>query len=86
MDLEKYRSLFVDEANDHLVEMSRALTALESGASRHDIDEAIDTLFRMAHSIKGMAASLAYDSVSSACASARRLDGAVARERGPTRR
>ncbi len=65
MDLEKYRRLFVDEANDHLVEMSRALTALEGGASRQDIDEAIDTLFRMAHSIKGMAASLDYDSVSS---------------------
>lgn len=65
MDLEKYRRLFVDEANDHLVEMSRALTALEAGGSRRDTDEAIDTLFRMAHSIKGMAASLDYDAVSS---------------------
>ena len=65
MKLEKYRRLFVDEANDHLVEMSQALTALEGGAPRHETDEAIDTLFRMAHSIKGMAASLDYDSVSS---------------------
>ncbi len=64
MDLEKYRRLFVEEANDHLIEMSGALTALEAGPSRQDADEAIDTLFRMAHSIKGMAASLDYDSVS----------------------
>ena len=65
MDLEKYRRLFVEEANDHLVEMSGALTALEGGPSRQEADEAIDTLFRMAHSIKGMAASLDYASVSS---------------------
>ena len=65
MDLEKYRRLFVEEANDHLIEMSGALTALEGGPSRQAADEAIDTLFRMAHSIKGMAASLDYASVSS---------------------
>ena len=64
MDLEKYRRLFVEEANDHMIEMSGALTALEGGPSRQAADEAIDTLFRMAHSIKGMAASLDYDSVS----------------------
>ena len=65
MDIEKYRRLFVDEANDHLVEMSQALTTLEGGAPRQETEEAIDTLFRMAHSIKGMAASLDYDAVSS---------------------
>jgi two-component system chemotaxis sensor kinase CheA len=65
MDLEKYRRLFVDEANDHLVEMSQALTTLEGGAPRQETEEAIDTLFRMAHSIKGMAASLDYGAVAS---------------------
>ena len=39
MDLEKYRRLFVEEANDHMIEMSRALTALEGGPSRQDADE-----------------------------------------------
>ena len=62
MDLNKYRALFVDEAADHLTEMSRALSALESDGS--DTREAVDTLFRMTHSIKGMAASLDYLSVS----------------------
>ena len=61
MDLEKYRRLFVDEATDHLGDMMRALTSLESGEGGSA--EAIDTLFRMAHSIKGMGASLDYESV-----------------------
>ena len=62
MDVEKYRRLFVEEASEHVAEMSGALTSLESrdGGSA---EGAIDTLFRMAHSIKGMAASLEYESV-----------------------
>jgi len=62
VDLKKYRQLFVDEASDHLAEMGRALAALESDGS--DSGESVDTLFRMTHSIKGMAASLDYLSVS----------------------
>jgi len=62
VDLNKYRQLFVDEATDHLAEMVRALSTLESGEG--DTAEAVDTLFRMTHSIKGMAASLDYLSVS----------------------
>ena len=64
MDLEKYRRLFVDEATDHLVEMSRALALLGEDTAAEARADAIDTLFRMAHSIKGMAASLDYDAVS----------------------
>ncbi|MFI5317651.1 MAG: Hpt domain-containing protein, partial [Myxococcota bacterium] len=63
MNLEKYRTLFVDEASDHLQEMARALSALAAGDE--PVAEAVDTLFRMAHSIKGMAASLDYDAASS---------------------
>jgi two-component system chemotaxis sensor kinase CheA len=63
LDLEKYRTLFVNEASDHLVEMGGALVTLEGGATGAAADEAVDLLFRMAHSIKGMAASLEYDSV-----------------------
>ena len=64
MNLEKYRLLFVDETTDHLTEMSRALGVLEEDPVPERAAEAIDTLFRMAHSIKGMAASLDYDAVS----------------------
>ena len=60
MDLAKYRALFLEEATDHLAEMSRALLVLEK---RPDESEAIDEVFRMAHSIKGMAGSLGYDAI-----------------------
>jgi len=57
MDLAKYRALFLEEATEHLADLSRALLALEKNAADA---EAIDLAFRMAHSIKGMAASLDY--------------------------
>ncbi len=43
--------------------MGRALAGLSAGDE--SVESAVDTLFRMAHSIKGMAASLDYDAVSS---------------------
>jgi two-component system chemotaxis sensor kinase CheA len=56
----KYRAVFVEEATEHLADISRALLELEKDAGR---SEAIDQIFRMAHSIKGMAASLEYGTV-----------------------
>lgn len=61
MDLEKYRNLFLEEGSEHLAEMSRALLALEKDPAS---EEALEVIFRMAHSIKSMAASLGYDSIS----------------------
>jgi chemotaxis protein histidine kinase CheA len=60
VDLVKYRALFLEEATEHLAEMSRACLALEKDP---ESAEAIDGVFRSAHSIKGMAASLDYESV-----------------------
>ncbi len=60
MDMTKYRAVFLEEATEHLSEMSGALLELEKDSGR---SEAIDLAFRMAHSIKGMAASLEYDSI-----------------------
>jgi len=60
MDLAKYRALFLEEATEHLAEMSRACLALEKDPAN---GEAIDLVFRMAHSIKGMAASLEFDGI-----------------------
>jgi two-component system chemotaxis sensor kinase CheA len=60
VDLAKYRNLFLEEATDHLAEMGRALLELEKDPGS---TEAIDLLFRMAHSIKGMAASLEYGAI-----------------------
>ena len=61
LDMAKYRRIFLEESADHLAEISRALLDLEKEMG--DV-EAIDTIFRMAHSIKSMAASLGYDPVS----------------------
>ena len=60
MDMAKYRQVFIEESTEHLAEMSSALLGLEKDLAD---GEAIDLVFRMAHSIKGMAASLEYDSV-----------------------
>jgi two-component system chemotaxis sensor kinase CheA len=60
VDLAKYRALFLEEATEHLAEMSRACLALEKEPAN---GEAIDLVFRMAHSIKGMAASLDYEGI-----------------------
>ncbi len=60
LDMAKYRAVFVEEATEHLADISRALLELEKDAACSD---AIDQIFRMAHSIKGMAASLEYGSV-----------------------
>jgi two-component system chemotaxis sensor kinase CheA len=60
LDLAKYRTIFVEDATENLAEISRALIELEKEPSGTD---EIDLIFRMAHSIKGMAASLGYESV-----------------------
>ena len=60
LDMAKYRRIFIEEATDHLGEISQSLLDLEKEMGSI---EAIDTLFRMAHSIKGMAGSLGYDSI-----------------------
>ena len=63
MDMGKYREVFLEEASEHLAEMSRALLELEKDPAHV---ASIDLLFRMAHSIKGMAASLEYPSITAA--------------------
>ena len=60
LDLTKYRGVFIEEATEHLSEMSSALLALEKEVTDAG---AIDLIFRMAHGIKGMAASLEYASI-----------------------
>ncbi len=56
----KYRKLFLEESAEHLAEIGNALLELEKDVASV---ESIDVIFRMAHSIKSMAASLGYDSV-----------------------
>jgi two-component system chemotaxis sensor kinase CheA len=57
MDLDKYRKLFLEECREYLQSMNRELLRLEAEGEGFD---GIDTLFRDAHSIKGMAGSMGY--------------------------
>lgn len=60
LDMGKFRALFLEEAAEHLAEIGRALFELEKDTAS---SESIDVIFRMAHSIKSMAASVGYDAI-----------------------
>ncbi|MFZ5442195.1 MAG: chemotaxis protein CheW [Myxococcota bacterium] len=56
-DTSRYVSLFVSEATEHLDALGKELVRLEGNVTA----EAIDSLFRHAHSVKGMASSMGYE-------------------------
>lgn len=56
-DTSRYLTLFVGEATEHLESLGKELVRLEQGVS----GEAVDAMFRHAHSVKGMAASMGFD-------------------------
>ncbi|MGH7379381.1 MAG: Hpt domain-containing protein, partial [Candidatus Methylomirabilales bacterium] len=58
MDMSKYLKMFISESQEHLQKMDRLLLELEKGGVDKTV---IDTLFREAHSLKGMSASMGYD-------------------------
>ncbi|GAM11808.1 chemotaxis protein CheA [Geobacter sp. OR-1] len=57
MDMSQYRELFLTEAQEHLQALNSLIAALEEEPSDQ---EKINALFRSAHSLKGMAASMDY--------------------------
>jgi two-component system, chemotaxis family, sensor kinase CheA len=57
MDMSQYRSLFLSEAREYLKTINETVVALEESPENR---AEIDTLFRGAHSLKGMAASMEY--------------------------
>ncbi len=58
MDMSQYKDLFISEVREHLQTLNDTIVALEGEPGDHG---KIDVLFRMAHSIKGMAASMGYE-------------------------
>jgi two-component system chemotaxis sensor kinase CheA len=60
MDMSQYRDLFVSESRNHLSAFNELIVRLEENAADR---EAVDELFRHAHSLKGMAATMQFDSV-----------------------
>ncbi len=57
MDMSQYHDLFISEAREHLQKISELAVQLEADREDHDV---IDSLFRSAHSVKGMAASMGF--------------------------
>ncbi len=58
VDMSEFRDLFSAEAREHIEAMNAALLALEQ---QPDAEEALSDLFRAAHSLKGIAATMGYD-------------------------
>ncbi|NOY12762.1 MAG: chemotaxis protein CheA [Deltaproteobacteria bacterium] len=58
MNIAKYRKMFITEAAEHLQTMAEQLVRVDADPEDRD---GIDALFREAHSIKGMAATMSFD-------------------------
>ncbi|MBN2358597.1 MAG: chemotaxis protein CheA [Deltaproteobacteria bacterium] len=61
IDLQKYKALFISEAREILTSFQSELLRVERQEAGR---EPIDAMFRAAHSLKGMAASMGYDGFS----------------------
>ncbi|QEM69589.1 chemotaxis protein CheA [Geobacter sp. FeAm09] len=60
MDMSQYRDLFISESRGHIQVFNELIVRLEDGAADQ---AAIDELFRHAHSLKGMAATMEYQTI-----------------------
>ncbi len=58
MDMSQYRELFFSETREHLNNLNQLVVELEQQPGNR---ETIDTLFREAHSLKGMAATMGFN-------------------------
>ena len=65
LDLQRYLALYVSEAGEHLAAFGRELVRLEQAAPGAARKEIVDTLFRHAHSVKGMSASMQLEGIAS---------------------
>lgn len=62
MDMNQYLSMFIDESNDHLQSLNENMLELE----QHPDDISIvQVIFRSAHTLKGMAATMGFEDLSS---------------------
>ena len=60
----KYRELFVQEALEHVENLNRHLLKYEE---EPNVKDHVDILFRSAHTLKGMAATMGYDQIREIC-------------------
>ncbi|MGF7048763.1 two-component system chemotaxis sensor kinase CheA [Paenibacillus sp. DS2015] len=62
MDMNQYLSMFIDESNDHLQSLNEKMLELEANPSDLSI---VQVIFRSAHTLKGMAATMGYEDLAS---------------------
>lgn len=60
----KYRDMFVQEALEHVESLNQSLLKFEEEPT---VREHVDVLFRSAHTLKGMAATMGYDQIREIC-------------------
>lgn len=60
MDLSQFKEVFISEAKEHLVALNAALVELEKKPNNKDV---LNEIFRVAHTLKGMSATMGYDKV-----------------------
>lgn len=60
MDLSQYMDLFLIEAREHLINLNQSLLELESNSQNVGV---LDEIFRAAHTLKGMAATMGFEKV-----------------------
>ncbi len=60
MDMNQYLDLFLEEALEHLQNLNQSLLALENNPERLDL---LDEIFRAAHTLKGMSATMGFDTI-----------------------
>ncbi len=64
MDVSKYKDMFLSEAKDNLQLLNESLLKLEKNSA--DL-KSLDEMFRAAHSLKGMAATMNYNKLAGLC-------------------
>ncbi|MDD5747538.1 MAG: chemotaxis protein CheA [Actinomycetota bacterium] len=60
MDVSQYKELFISESKEHLESLNRFLLELENDPSNTDV---LNEIFRSAHTLKGMSATMGYDAL-----------------------
>ncbi|MEM3161591.1 MAG: chemotaxis protein CheA [Candidatus Bathyarchaeia archaeon] len=60
IDMSQYRQLFIEEAREHIDNMTRALLAVEKDPKNTD---ALNSLFRSAHTLKGSSAMMGFKDI-----------------------
>lgn len=62
MDMNQYLTMFIDESNDHLQSLNKNMLQLESNPTDLGI---VQVIFRSAHTLKGMAATMGFEDLAS---------------------